>query len=103
MRSMGHSAGGYGDRGRLLAIVGALVVAAGVTAVIVVRDVRATSADAQAGLDSAAATIGALLAYLLLGRYWESGRARDLLLSGFLFMAAASNAVFSAVPRALGE
>src|SRR3954466_3592751 len=103
MRVMAVTQAVRGMPGRLLAIVGALAVAAGLTTYIVLREIRASGADAQAGLDSAAATIGALLGYLLLGRFWESGRLRDLLLPGFLFVAAASNALFSAVPRAIGD
>src|SRR3954451_10134465 len=103
MRVMAVTQAVRGMRGRLLAIVGALAVAAGLTTYIVLREITATGADAQAGLDSAAATIGALLAYLLLGRFWEHRRVRDLFLSGFLLLAAASNAIFSAAPRALGD
>jgi signal transduction histidine kinase len=87
----------------VLSVVGTIAVAAGVTAYVVSADVQATSADAQTGLDGAAATIGTLLAYLLLGRFWESARLRDLLLCAFLLLLGVSNAVFSAVPHALGE
>ncbi|MBK5305962.1 MAG: sensor histidine kinase [Frankiaceae bacterium] len=89
-----------GARGALTVTV---LFAGAVTAVVVLRDVRATTADAQTALDSAAAMIGVVLGYLLLGRFWGSGRMRDLLLCGFLLLLGCSNAAFSAVPHALGK
>lgn len=88
---------------RVLSVLTTIAVSAGVTAYVVGADIRAASVDAQTGLDGAAATIGTLLAYLLLGRFWESARVRDLLLCAFLLLLGASNAAFSAVPRALGR
>src|SRR5689334_1818480 len=69
--------------GRGAGVVATLAVGGALTAYAVRGDLTGTTADAQAVLDSAAATIGTLLAYLLLGRFWESARVRDLLLSGF--------------------
>jgi signal transduction histidine kinase len=89
--------------GRGHALVGTVALCGAVTAYVVLRDVRATTNDAQIGLDAAAATIGTLLAYLLLGRFWETGRFRDLMLCGFLLQLGSSNAAFAAVPHALGH
>lgn len=88
--------------GRVAGIVAVVPLSIAVTGYVVLRDVRAASADAQIGLDSAAATVGGLLAYLMLGRFWGSQQLRDLLLCGFLLLLGCSNAVFSAVPHALG-
>jgi signal transduction histidine kinase len=89
--------------GRGEALVGTIAFCAGLTAYVVLRDITAAVDDARIALDTAAATIGTLLAYLLLGRFWESRRLRDLLLCGFLLVLAFSNAVFAAVPHALGH
>jgi signal transduction histidine kinase len=89
--------------GRGPAVVGTLAFCAGVTAYAVLGQARATTDDAQIGLDAAAATIGTLLAYLLLGRFWESGRLRDLMLCGFLLLLGCSNAAFAALPHAFGR
>ena len=90
-------------QGQAHAWVGAIVFCAAVTAYVVVGDIRGTGSDAQTALDAAAATIGTLLAYLLLGRFWESGRLRDLMLCGFLLLLGCSNAVFAAVPHSVGH
>jgi signal transduction histidine kinase len=82
----------------VLVIVVAVLLAAAITAAAVLGDLHGGE-DGQVGLDTAAATIGALLAYLLFGRFRESRQLRDLLLCGFLLLAGASNAVFSAIPR----
>ncbi|MCW2570239.1 MAG: rane protein of unknown function [Frankiales bacterium] len=92
-----------GEWARNSALVATIVFSGAVTAYVVLEDVRVTAADAQTGLDGAAATIGTLLAYLLLGRFWESGRVRDLMLCGFLLLLGCSNAAFSAIPHALGD
>ncbi|MDX6199415.1 MAG: hypothetical protein QOJ79_2566 [Actinomycetota bacterium] len=88
--------------GRSEAVVCAIGVCAGITAYVVLNDVRATTNGAQTALDATAATIGTLLAYLLLGRFWESGRLRDLMLCGFLLLLGCSNAVFAVLPHAFG-
>jgi signal transduction histidine kinase len=85
------------------ALAGTIAFTTGVTAYVVLEDVRTTAGDARTGLDGVAATIGTILAYLLLGRFWESGRVRDLLLCGFLLLLGCSNAAFSAIPRAFGD
>ncbi|MCA1721702.1 MAG: hypothetical protein LC779_11590 [Actinobacteria bacterium] len=82
---------------------GALLLGVGLTAVVVLQDRRAVGPDAQPALDSAAAIIGLLLAYVLLGRFWESRRVRDLFLCAFLLLLGLSNALFAALPRALGN
>jgi signal transduction histidine kinase len=89
--------------GRGEALVGTIAFCAAVTAYVLLKDIATTGGDARIAIDSAAATIGTLLAYLLLGRFWESGLVRDLLLSGFLLLLGFSNAVFAAVPHALGR
>jgi signal transduction histidine kinase len=89
--------------GRGPAAVGTIAFCAGVTAYVVLRGVQATTNDAQIGLDAAAATIGTLLAYLLLGRFWESGLLRDLMLCGFLLLLGCSNAAFAVLPHSFGH
>jgi signal transduction histidine kinase len=83
--------------------VAALALAAGVTAVCVGRSLTVVGADAQSGLDSAAATIGTLLSYVLLGRFREDRRLRDLCLCAFLLLLGMSNALFSAIPHSVGH
>jgi signal transduction histidine kinase len=87
--------------GLVAAVVGTVVFCGAVTAYLVVYEIAGATANAESALDSVAATIGTLLAYLLLGRFWESGRVGDLLLSGFLLLLGCSNAAFAAVPHAL--
>src|SRR5690349_16055764 len=89
--------------GRGQAFVLTIAFCAAVTAYVVLGEARATTSGAQTALDAAAATIGTLLAYLLLGRFWESGRLRDLMLCGFLLLLGCSNATFAVVPHALGH
>jgi signal transduction histidine kinase len=79
------------------------VVAVLVTAAAVGHDSTTGSDVAQATLDSAAATTGVLLSYVLLGRFWETRRVRDLCLCGFLLLLGLSNALFAVLPRALGH
>src|SRR3954469_11960454 len=80
----------------------ALAFAAVVNTVVVLDDIR-SGREGQIGLDTAAATIGLLLAYLLFGRFRASRMVRDLLLCQFLLLLGASNAVFSAIPRSFGS
>jgi signal transduction histidine kinase len=84
--------------------LGAVVVAIVVTAAVVLQDLRLASARGagQVALDSAAATIGLCVAFLLYGRFRLSGLARDLLLCLALLMLAGGNAVLSVLPVVLG-
>jgi signal transduction histidine kinase len=81
-----------------LVLAAAVVVAVVTTALTLAADLRGGE-EGQVGLDTAAATVGMLLSYLLFGRFRESRRVRDLLLCAFLLLLGSGNAVFAAVPR----
>ena len=85
-----------------LVVSAALAVAAVTNAAVLLSDLHG-GREGQVGLDTAAATIGILLAYLLFGRFRASRSVRDLLLCHFLLLLGSSNAVFSAIPRSFGS
>ena len=85
----------------VLVVALAVLVALAATFAVVLADVRG-GREGQVGLDTAAATIGMLVAYLLFGRFRESCQLRDLLLCAFLLLLGGSNAVFAALPRSFG-
>jgi len=84
-------------------VVAVALVVAAITNTVVVLSEWHGGREGQVGLDTAAASIGILLAYLLFGRFRASGSMRDLLLCEFLLLLGASNAVFSAIPRSFGS
>lgn len=100
MHCMGRGPGGARRGWAPLAAV-AMVLA--VTGWAVLGGATPIGAEGQTAVDSAAATIGVLLGYVLLGRFWESRRISDLLLCAFLLLLGCSNAVFSVLPRVLGD
>lgn len=83
----------------------AALVAVGVTAVVLVRDERlaATGGDSQLVIDTAAATVGLMLAYLLYGRFRLRGLVHDLLLCLALLVLGAANALLSVLPAVVGD
>ena len=84
-------------------VVAVALVVAAITNTVVVLSEWHGGREGQVGLDTAAASIGILLAYLLFGRFRSSGSMRDLLLCEFLLLLGASNAVFSAIPRSFAS
>lgn len=82
----------------LASAAGAL--AAAVTYVVVQADVRIADDDGyrQMALDSAASTIGLLLAYLLYGRFRRSCQVRDALLWAALLLLGTGNALLAVLP-----
>ncbi|MFP5219125.1 MAG: sensor histidine kinase [Actinomycetes bacterium] len=90
---------------RWVALAGAAAVSAVVTAVVVVADVAVVTdaSAAHVALDSVAATIGLLLAFLVYGRFRQSHSSRDLLLCAALLVLGGSNALLSVLPVVAGE
>lgn len=76
-----------------------------ITGVVMALDLSVVSDGGygQVALDSVAATIGLLLAYLVYGRFRESRSRRDLLLCAALLVLGGSNAVLSVLPVVTDE
>jgi signal transduction histidine kinase len=90
-------------RWKALCLLSLAPLAALLTAAVVLRHVTTDTLDAQEAVDTVAATVGLLFAYLLLGRYLESDRISDLLLCLWLLLLGLSSAAFAVIPHALGE
>jgi len=75
------------------------------TLLLVAEDTAFVSGDGpgQSALDSLAATVGLLLAFLFLGRFQESRLQGDALLCAALASLSCGNAVFSVVPQVAGS
>jgi signal transduction histidine kinase len=85
-------------------VLAALVSAAATIAIVAVPSLRFAYRAPQlhAALETAAALIGLLAAYLVFGRYRRSGHLDDLVLCSSLALLAGSNLFFAVLPAVLG-
>lgn len=95
------------DQRRVAIPVGLAVLAGAVPTLLIgmVEDLRFVYEGAQlrSALDTAQCLIGALLAYLLYGRFRRSGLLNDLALAFALGLSAATNLFFAAVPAIVDD
>jgi signal transduction histidine kinase len=95
------------DRRRVAIPIGLAVLVGAVPTLLIaaVEDLRFVYEGAQlrSALDTAQALIGALVAYLLYGRFRRTGLLNDLALAYALGLAAATNLTLAAVPAIVGD
>lgn len=95
------------DRGRAFAPVLIAAIAGGLptASVLLIDDLHFVFENPQlrSALDTAQCLIGSLAAYLVYGRFRQTGTVNDLALSGALGLSAATNLFFAAVPAVAGD